>query len=79
MRIMAGLSASTRHRKERFEDNDVHDYQHARYALPYCDVFLTENHLGTLLTNLRYDTLYDCRVLWDPDEIAAELEKMFPG
>jgi hypothetical protein len=83
--ILAGFRAAKRVKQfnKPFNKGDVHDWDHARYALPYCDIFLTEKNMGTVLTvpdfKLEYDKLYNCKVLWDKDNVLAELQKMFPG
>lgn len=65
--ILAGLHAATRYRRQSFSQGDLMDHHHAHAALAYCNVFLTEKHLGNLLTNrpLELARLYKCRVLWD--------------
>lgn len=79
--IGAGINAAKRYRSQPFKKGDTDDMEHARHALPYCDMFLTEKNLGNLLTGslLEYDKLYKCMVLWDDDEIVVELKKMFPN
>lgn len=77
--IGAGLHALVRYRREKVHKGDIHDFMHARVALPYCNYFFTEKRLGNLLTNklLKFDEIYDCRVLWKTGEILCELEKLF--
>jgi hypothetical protein len=50
IRIVAGLHAIVRWRKELFKFNDFFDIHHAAAAIPYCDVFLTERDLKTVCT-----------------------------
>ena len=79
--IMAGIHAAARHKGQKFRRGDRHDHLHARVALPYCDLFLTEKSLGHLLTTkpLEYDALYGCRVAWEPEEAIAEVERLLNG
>lgn len=78
LRIMAGIHAATRHKGQKFRRGDRHDHLHARVALPYCDLFLSEKSLGLLLTKkpLEYDELYGCRIAWEPEEAIAEIEHL---
>jgi hypothetical protein len=78
LRIMAGIHAATRHMRKKFRPGDIHDHLHARVALPYCDLFLTEKSLGHLLTvkPLEYDALYGCRVVWEPEEALAAVRDL---
>lgn len=68
-RIMAGIHAAIRHKGQKHRPGDLHDHLHARAALPYCDVLLTERTLGSLLCHkpLEFDKLYGCRVEWTPE------------
>jgi len=76
--IGAGLHALARYRGEKVSKGDIHDFMHARTALPYCNYFLTEKRLGNLLTDklLGCDTLYGCRVLWKTQEIIDQLKRL---
>ena len=76
--IPAGIHAAIRYRGQPHRKGDLDDHLHARTALPYCDLFLTERNLGNLLTQplLQYDTLYQCRVLWEDEDILAILEQL---
>ncbi|WPV01958.1 hypothetical protein SNE26_09245 [Mucilaginibacter sp. cycad4] len=44
------------------DGNDTLDVMHACGALPYCDYFFTENELGTLINQERFNQLYNCQV-----------------
>ncbi len=76
LRIMAGIHAAIRHKRQKYRRGDHHDHLHARVALPYCDLFLTEKNLGHLLTTkpLEYDALYGCRIAWEPEKAIKEVE-----
>jgi len=76
IRIISGIHAAMRYRDQPHRKGDMHDHVHARIALPYCDMFLTEKNLGNLLTQppLEYDKLYQCRVLWDDEKILEALK-----
>ncbi len=78
IRILAGIHAAIRHRDQPHRKGDMQDHMHARIALPYCDIFLTEKNLGNLLTHapLEYDNLYQCSVLWRDDEIVDALKEL---
>jgi len=78
LHIQAGLHAITRYQERAFKKGDLHDYMHARVALPYCNIFLTEKSLGNLLTKppLEYDKQYSCQVLWKDEEILEVLQKL---
>lgn len=78
-RIHAGLHAAVRwDKKQRYQDNDMHDFRHAAAALGYCDYFFTEKRLCHLVTQdlLKYDILFNCRTLWKLDEVVECLQKL---
>jgi hypothetical protein len=69
--IVAGLYAGVRWQRQRpFKSADFYDFYHATAALPYCNVFLTERFLGTLLTRppLNLSSVFGTRVVWDESE-----------
>ncbi|MGE3845115.1 MAG: hypothetical protein AB7I50_26430 [Vicinamibacterales bacterium] len=69
--IVAGLHAAVRWQRQRaFRVEDFYDFYHATAALPYCDVFLTERFLGTLLTRppLEFSDTFGTTVLWEEAE-----------
>jgi hypothetical protein len=76
--IACGIHAATRHQNRTFSKGDRDDHLHAKSALPYFDIFLTERKLGTLLTSkpLEYDRQFSCEVLWNDDLILARLKEI---
>jgi len=76
LRIMAGIHAAIRFRHQKHRKGDRHDHLHARVALPYCNLFLTERTLGHLLCDkiLEYDKLYSCRIAWTPADALKALD-----
>ena len=56
--------------------NDLYDFHHAEAAVGYCDVFLTEQPLKTLLEqrHLKLHEDFCCRVISSPIEAAKWLE-----
>ena len=78
LRIMAGIHAAIRYKRQKHKPGDIHDHFHARVALPYCNLFLTERSLGSLLTSkpLNYDKLYGCRVAWEPEAALQEIKTL---
>jgi hypothetical protein len=64
--IHSGIHAAVRwDRKRKFKENDFLDFHHAAIALPYCDVFCTDNPLRVLLTDnlLSFDRVYSTKVI----------------
>lgn len=78
LHIGCSMHAGTRFLGRPFKKGDLHDHLHAKAALPYCDLFLTERNLGTLLTDkkLQLDKKYSCQVLWEDQTIVEELSKI---
>jgi hypothetical protein len=73
----AGLHAAFRwNHAQKFKANDWIDYSHASAALPYFDLFLTENALASNVRSpaLGYDLLYETQVCSEPDEALEALE-----
>jgi hypothetical protein len=67
--IPATIHAAIRwDRGRKYKPTDFYDFRHAETALPYFDVFLTENSLCHLLmrSDLSLDRLYNCEVISDP-------------
>ncbi|MBY3386305.1 hypothetical protein [Rhizobium laguerreae] len=67
--ILASLFASVRWNKgQKMEGNHIYDFQHAAAALGYCDVFLTERSLATMVSqkHLALETINGCEVHWQP-------------
>lgn len=72
--IVANLHTVVRWQRNRaFQATDFYDFHHATAALPYCDVFLTERFLGTVLTRppLSLDDHFGTKVIWD-EAVAAD-------
>jgi predicted nucleic acid-binding protein len=77
--IESGLHAMVRYDKERkFKKNDLPDFRHAKSALPYFDVFLTERSMHHLIRSgkLAFDKKYSCKVFSDPVESVGYIEKI---
>jgi hypothetical protein len=77
-RVVPELFASARRNKDRrFSDgNDLLDFIHASFALPYCDYFFTEDELKTMIEQTKLDKLYGCVVESKPKLILGRLNKM---
>lgn len=78
IKIQSTLHAAIRwDRNRRFKDNDLLDIEHATGALPYCDFFLTEKSLCSLVTrkDIEFDRLYGCKVFSDPCLAVEAIEK----
>lgn len=63
--------------RRKYKPNDFEDFRHAGAALPYCNVFITESPLATLLKSKSAslaDT-YDCLVFSDIDAAAKYLDE----
>lgn len=71
-------SAIRRDRTRRFKANDAMDIGHAKAALPYCDLFLTENSLKTLLTrkDLGLDRQYECQVVAKVEQAVEAVNRL---
>ena len=71
LRIHAALHAALRwDRKRNYKFNDLSDLRHAAMAIPYCDVFLTEEPLRKLVDerHLGLNDRFSCRTFSDPSE-----------
>lgn len=57
-------------KKRKLSPNDIHDFQHAAAAIGYCNAFLTERPLMSLLAQrqLELETDFSCTVMSDIDE-----------
>lgn len=76
--ILASIHASTRWDKSRkYGANDWSDFNHAIYALPYCDYFFTEKSLRALLVSkkLEFDKLYECEIFRRSSDALCALKK----
>jgi hypothetical protein len=75
--IPSAIYALTDYKRRLYDPNDFFDHEHATVALQYCNMFLTERKLGTLLTEKKPECLADtfkCNVLFDNDAILAALQ-----
>jgi len=78
LHIIALCHASLRWDKNRkFKRNDFYDFYHAAAAVAYCDAFLTENPLKTLLeqNHLQIEQDFDCRIISSIEEAVGFIEK----
>ena len=74
LHVGAKLHAAIRRDKSRpFRRNDLPDFHHAAAALVYCDAFLTEGSLRTLIRSgsVKLDTEFPCTVIADEAEAVA--------
>lgn len=62
---------------QKFNKNDFYDFHHAAAAVPYCDVFLTESPLRTLLEqkHLQINEDFGCRIISSIPEAVECLDK----
>jgi hypothetical protein len=74
--VRVGLHALLRWNKgQKYKPNDTFDFGHAAAALGYCDLFLTEGPLKSMLTRgpLHLEAVHACRVVADPKAALAAL------
>lgn len=77
LHIEASLHAALRwNRTQSFDANDFYDFKHAAAALGYCDFFLTDGPMRTLLTQKHLAARHQssCRITSSIREAAAWLE-----
>lgn len=77
--INANLYAFIRYNKsQRFHTNDLIDFSHTAWALPYCDIFLTEKPLHDWICNkpLKLNEVYGTKVLWQEGDALDTLTKI---
>jgi hypothetical protein len=77
--INASLHAFLRYNKsQRFKKNDLIDFSHAAWALPYCDMFFTEKSLHDWICNkpLKLNEIYESKVLYKEGDILNTLESL---
>lgn len=76
--VVAGLYAVVRWNRRRFRATDDFDFHHAAAALPYCDVFLTEKFLSTVLRRppLSFDERFDTVVEHEEQAALDLLERL---
>jgi hypothetical protein len=82
MYVGAALHAAFRWNKgQKFDSNDLYDFEHASAALAHCQAFFTERPLWQMVTanHITLDRLFGCRVIWDLDEAIAVLADLAPG
>lgn len=75
--INASLHAFIRYNKsQRYKENDIIDFSHAAWALPYSDVFLTERPLCDWIKSkiLKLDKIYGIKVLWKEEDVLETLQ-----
>ncbi len=75
----AALHAAIRWNKgQKFDRNDLYDFEHAGAALAHCQAFFTERPLWQMVTarNIGLDTLFGCRVVWDLDDAIGYLTSL---
>lgn len=60
-------------KRRQLTGNDIHDFHHAAAAVGYCDVFLTEKPLKTLLEqgHMQLTKDFSCRIISSLDEAVA--------
>jgi hypothetical protein len=74
--VKVGLHALLRWNKgQKYKPNDTFDFGHAAAALGYCDLFLTEGPLKSMLARgpLNLEAVHACRVVADPKAALAAL------
>ncbi len=78
LHIVSNIHAALRYKQIPFKKGDFHDHFHSCSALPYCDYFFTERKLANLLTSspLCLDEQYNCKVLFDEEQIIGELQSV---
>ncbi len=80
LHINTCLHAALRWNKaQQFEANDFPDFHHAAAGLGYCDVFLTERGLKSMVTasHVALDVRYDCRVACSVQEALGVLRQPY--
>jgi len=77
--INASLHALIRYNKsQRYDKNDLIDFSHTAWALPYCDGFFTEKPLHDWICGklLQLDKIYGTQVLCQEEEVLTALNKL---
>ncbi len=77
--ITASLHAYPRYNtSHRYKENDLIDFSHAAWALPYCNMFLTEKPLHDWICNkpLKLNEVYGSKVLWNEEDVLNNLESI---
>lgn len=62
---------------QRFKPNDLSDFGHATWAIPYCNAFFTERSLANMVTNnlLKLDQKYDTKIMWKEEQVLEYLKR----
>jgi hypothetical protein len=78
VQIVAGIEALIRTTNRRFHGNDMFDLFHCAAALPYCNVFFCDGPFERIIKDpkLRYDEVYNVKVLSSPRDILRYLERL---
>lgn len=74
--INASLYAFIRYNKmQRYKENDLIDFSHVAWALPYCNAFFTEKPLHDWICNkpLKLNEIYGSKVLWNEEDVLNAL------
>lgn len=74
--INASLHAFIRYNKtQRYDENDLIDFSHVAWALPYCNAFFTEKPLHDWICNkpLKLNEIYGSKVLWNGADVLNAL------
>ncbi|MGH6910603.1 MAG: hypothetical protein ACREE0_11560 [Phenylobacterium sp.] len=82
LHVGAALHAAFRWNKgQKFDVNDLFDFEHAGAALSHCQAFLTERPLAKTITSgkVALDKLFACQVIWDMDEAIAFIRTLSEG
>jgi hypothetical protein len=80
--INASLHAFIRYNKsQRFKEDNLIDFSHVAWALPYCNTFLTEKPLHDWICSslLKLDRIYETKVFWKEDDVLTHLEQIERG
>lgn len=75
--INASLYAFIRYNKsQRYKENDLIDFSHVAWALPYCNAFFTEKPLHDWICNklLKLNEIYGSKVLWNEEDVLNTLD-----
>ena len=78
IRVNSGLHAFLRYNKnQRYKENDLFDFSHAAWALPYCNGFFTEGPLQDWICGklLKLDELYGTKVLSKEEDVLEYLNQ----
>lgn len=77
--INASLYAFIRYNKsQQFKADNLIDFSHAAWALPYCDAFFTERRLHDWICNkpLKLNEIYGSKVLWREEDVLNTLDDL---